>query len=109
MADKDERGTGGEGALQGAGVCDLRKATAEADMPRETRPIVACGVTVALQTYQAWLLYNGIFPGASAVLPLAREVQSAASVVTGLLALVAAMCAPRLLRPRFLLDRKSVV
>ncbi len=64
---------------------------------------VACGVALALRTYQSWLLNNGLFPTVGAVFTPVSEVQTAAGLCIELLVLLAAMRAPRLLRPRPLL------
>ena len=63
------------------------------------RLAVVCAVVLACETYQTWLLNNGIFPVTSEVFPLAREFQTAVGVFVGLFVLLAAMRRPCLLRP----------
>ena len=74
--------------------------------PKTTTPAglaVLCGIVLTCETYQTWLLNNGIFPVTSEVFPLAREFQTAAGILFGLFMLLAAMRRPRLLRPAPLL------
>lgn len=66
-------------------------------------PAAAGVVAVAVQTYQFWLLYNGVVPPVAGLVPFVAELQSALSVTAGLLILSAAMRRPRLLRPAYLL------
>lgn len=69
----------------------------------DAKLVVACGVGVAMRSYQFWLLTNGILPNAAAVYAPASDVQAAMGVLVGAFALLAALRAPRLLRPRPLL------
>lgn len=68
----------------------------------DARLAVACGLGVAMRSYQFWLLNNGILPEAASVYEPVAWVQ-VAGVVVELLVLVAAMRAPRPLAPRPLL------
>ena len=64
---------------------------------------VACGLAIMMRTYQPWLFDNGIVPAVGAVFAPAYKIQMAVRVLIEFLVLLAAMRAPRLLRPRPLL------
>lgn len=64
------------------------------------RAAIAPGITLALGSYQTWLLNNGIFPVTSEAFPLAREFQTAVGVLVGLAVLLAGLRRPSLLKLR---------
>ena len=79
-------------------------ASSDVDMPKRDAWLAAtCAAALAANGYQTWVLNNGIFPFTSMTFPLARELQTAVGIAVGLFVLLAAMRAPRLLRPRPLL------
>lgn len=69
----------------------------------DMRLAVACGLAIMMRTYQPWLFDNGIVPAVGAVFAPAYKIQMAVRVLIEFLVLLAAMRAPRLLRPRPLL------
>ena len=57
-------------------------------------------LTLALETYQVWLLNNGIFPVTSGTFPLAREFQTLVGIAVGLAVLFCALSRPDLIKVR---------
>ena len=57
-------------------------------------------LALALETYQVWLLNNGIFPVTSETFPLAREFQTLVGIVVGLAVLLSALRRPGLIKVR---------
>lgn len=57
-------------------------------------------LALALETYQVWLLNNGIFPVTSGTFPLAREFQTLVGIVVGLAVLLSALRHPDFIKVR---------
>lgn len=57
-------------------------------------------LALALETYQIWLLNNGIFPVTSETFPLAREFQTLVGIVVGFAVLLSALRHPDFIKVR---------
>lgn len=69
----------------------------------DMRLAIACFLAIMMRSYQPWLLDNGIIPTVGTVFSPAYKIQMAIRVLIELCIVLAAMRAPRLLRPRLLL------
>lgn len=103
VAPKPGRGADDPGGNRGHPMASGQDNKSAARSGADARLALACGVAIALRTYQLWLLNNGIFPTAGEVFAPSHEAHGATSVLLELFVLVGALRAPRFLRPRPLL------
>ncbi len=69
----------------------------------DMRLAIACGIALTAWTYQAWLMNNGVLPAVGGIVASADKIQWTTRMLAGLLVLLVALRAPRLLRPRLVL------
>ena len=69
-------------------------------MESALRAVVLPSVALVLETYQVWLLNNGIFPVTSETFPLAREFQTLTGTAVGLAVLFCALRRPDAIKVR---------
>ena len=69
-------------------------------MKNALRSVGLPSLALALETYQVWLLNNGIFPVTSETFPLAREFQTLVGIVVGLAVLFCALRRPDFIKAR---------
>lgn len=69
-------------------------------MKNALRAVGLPSLALALETYQVWLLNNGIFPVTSETFPLAREFQTLVGIVVGLAVLLSALRRPDFIKTR---------
>lgn len=69
-------------------------------MESALRAVVLPSLALVLETYQVWLLNNGIFPVTSETFPLAREFQTLAGIAVGLAVLFYALRRPDAIKVR---------
>ena len=69
-------------------------------MKNALRAVGLPSLALALETYQVWLLNNGIFPVTSGTFPLAREFQTMVGIVVGLAVLLSALRHPDFIKVR---------
>ena len=69
-------------------------------MKNALRSVGLPSLALALETYQVWLLNNGIFPVTSETFPLAREFQTLVGIVVALAVLFCALRRPDFIKAR---------